>query len=531
MGKLSKIFQDSFYQLALVYVVLILLVALGYFWKYSLQFQIFAVVIAVFGISVINLNPDEGIKLNKKLHNILFVLGILFIFLSRAYPYLHQDIPLGYDAGIYRYGIQHGLSQGEDWIFSTFNPGFLYLMEAFKLFFSVDFILKWVLVFFCALTGIGVYFVAKEYGNKTVGLIALFVYCFSIVQFRAFAMMYYRNLVVFPFLLFSIYFLRRYDTSNNKRDLVLFIILAGLIGAIHPPAFFISGISYVLYCFVSSYEPGKKKYSFEKLAHKIFYGLIILFISMLFYLGKFREGVIPLIIPVAQSFVESGQSGGTFINFFTFQFSSLFYLPFALLGLFYFLRKKQVNFLVIWAVLNAAIVYFQFFFFNRFIVYLALVLIILSAFGFYVTIRAKKIGWIILIILLISSWIFFYKEVGAARPLINQEELDTIKHFSKTESNSFAVSLSSAYSPWVLGYSQRRTIAPGLFGYDNHTKEEWMVFWYSNNITEIKRFLEVYEKPLYVFSGIQHEDILAEFPECFETFYENQGNKIYKYIC
>jgi hypothetical protein len=533
MGKVVKVLQDSFYQLSFAYAVFIFLIALGYFWKYALQFQIFAVIVAIFGIFILGNHEDgsEGkeIKISKKFHNFLFALGILIIFFSRAYPYFNQDIPLGYDTGIYRYSIEHGLSQGEGWIYTTLTPGFLYLMEFLKLFFGVDFILKWVLIFFCVLTGIGVYFLIKEYSNKTAGLIGLFAYCFSIIQFRVFSMMYFKNIVAFPFLLFSIYFLRRYEKTKNKRDLVLFIVLGGLMGTINRPAFFIFGLSYIIYCFVSSYG-GRGKY-IEKLAYNLFYGLMMIFIFMLFYSGKFSKAVTSLIGPVAQSFVETGQDAGTFINFFTFQFSSLFYLPFALLGLFYFLRKRQVNFLVIWAVINAAIVYFQFFFFNRFIAYLGLVLIILSALGFYAAVKERKIGWIVLILLLFSSSIFFYKEIDAARPLISNSELNAIRHFEGTEENSFVMSLSSVYSPWIVGYSQRRTIAPGLFDYDNHSQEEWMVFWYSNNITEIRNFLDIYEKPLYIFSGVQHRDILAGFPECFEVYYENEGNKIYKYIC
>jgi hypothetical protein len=91
----------------------------------------------------------------------------------------------------------------------------------------------------------------------------------------------------------------------------------------------------------------------------------------------------------------------------------------------------------------------------------------------------------------------------------------------------------SYYSPWVLGYSERNTISPGLFDYDDQNVSEWNVFWNSKNITEVKEFVNAYQKPIYVFIGQRQGDNLAQFPECFSLYYADSAseNKIYNYTC
>ncbi|MDP2940114.1 MAG: glycosyltransferase family 39 protein [Candidatus Omnitrophota bacterium] len=532
--KTKQILQNSFYQLLAVYALLILAVSLGLFWKYSLQFQIFALIIALFGISIIpKESKEESNKLNKNLHYFLFILAILLIFILRAIPYINNTIPLGYDAGIYKYGIESGLKNLDKWILQGgHEPGFLYLMQFFKIFFSIGFILKWLLIGFCILLGSGVYFVVKEFSNKQTGLIALFIYAFSLIQFKAFWYMYYRNVIGMSLVLFSIYFLKKYENTNKTKYLWFFAALGGLLGGIHRPSFYIFGLSYFIYAFISPYK--NKRYDFKQLGENIAYGLLIIAIAGLFYLGKFSQAITVMFEPVLQGFIQPGESAGTFINFFTFQFSSLFYLPFALLGLFCFIRKRQFNFLVIWAIINFIIVYFQFFFFNRFIIFLDLVLIILASFGFSLLIEnKKKLGILILVVLLLSAGILTFKEARDSKPLISEQELKIISYLNTTEENALVMATSSYYSPWVLGYSGRKTIAPGLFDYNKHNKGQWATFWTASNLTEIKAFLDAYEKPLYIFIGKRQEDNLAQFgnTECFRLYSQEENNKIYEYSC
>jgi hypothetical protein len=529
LKKFKKILQNSFYQLLAIYTFLVLLISLNLFGKYSLQFQIFAVVLAVLGIFIVSKKESPNKPLNKKIHYFLFALAILLIVLVRVIPYFNNPIPLGYDAGIYKYGIEYGLQNLDNWILQGgHEPLFLYLMEPLKLLFSSQFILTGLFIGFCAFLGIAIYFVTKEFFDKQTALIALLIYAVSSIQFLTFEYMYYRNIIGLSLALFSVYFLKK--SEQNQKFIWPAIILGGLLGAMHRPTFYIFGLSYLFYTLISPYK--NKLYNFKLLKKNILSGIGFLVIAGLFYLGKFKQAILIMFEPVLQSFIQTGESPGTFINFFTYQFSVLAYLPFALLGLFALFKKRKFNMIFFWALVTSSIVYFQFFFFNRFIIHLDIGLIILASLGFSTLIKNKKIlGIIVLVVLLFSAGFVTLNGAIKTNSPINENELQTIQYLQNTEENAFVMSTSSIYSPWVLGYSNRKTIAPGLFDYDKHNQEEWIIFWSTEEINQIKEFMDIYEKPLYIFLGEKQKDNLEKFPECFETYYKQEGNKIYKYVC
>lgn len=513
----------------IIYTAIIFLVAIGFLSKYSLQFNLFAIIVGLFG--AFSLKDKKSKEINKKLHYFLLISGLILIFLIRIIPYFFTNIPLGYDPGIYKYGIEKGLENKDKWILEGgMEPGFLYLMQPFKLFFSTDFILKYLFVFFCVLLGFSAYLVAKEYFNEKAALISLFVFAFSLVQFKTFWFLYYKNVIGMSTMLFSLYFLKKYEKKQKKKDLMLFILFAGLTGAIHRPTFYIFGLSYFFYAFISPYE--NKKYNFKLLKKNIIFGVLILLIFFLFYIGDFFSAITSTLPWIARGFVEPGQSPGTFIDFKTYQYSILPYFAMAVLGLVFSLRRN-IKILEIWALLNLVIIIFQFFFFNRFIIMLDLVLILFASLGFFILSSKKKIGTLLLIIIIFSSALLSFKEAKSSKPLVDETELEAIIFLSKTPENSFVMSTSSYYSTWIIGYSERKTIAPGLFDYNKHAEKQWINFWTTEDLNEIKKFLNVYKKPLYIFVGKKQKDNLAQFLEsnCFNIFYENSNNKIYEYLC
>lgn len=566
---IKAIFQSTFYQLLLVYSVLLVLISLNLLYKYTIHFEIFALILSVFGIAIIsksditNFNKHKHLKhLNKKLHYGFFILASIFIFVFRAIPYFHNKVPLGYDTGIYKYAIEHGLKNLDSWILQGTEPGFLYLMSLLKLIFSSQFILTWLFILFFVLLGLGVYLVSKEYFNKLAGLIALLLFALSLIQFKLFTYMYYKNVIGLCLMLFSIYFLKKADDNkknkeepekNKKYYRWLFIVLAGLTGAVHRPTFYILCISYFFYSFVSPINfsdnkinnknnktdnntifkhsnKNKLSYSISILLKNVISGIIILVIFSVFYLGKFKVAVLSMFEPVLNAFFQPGESPGTFISFFSYQFSSLAYLPFALLGLFCLTKKRKFNMLFFLAVVTAIIVYFKFFFFNRFIIHLDIALLILASLGFCILIKnKKKFGIAIVVLLLFSSCVVVFNEARKTNPLVSEQELEVIMSMQNLDSE-YVMCTSSYYSPWLQGYSGKKVIAPGLFDYDNHSKAEWFDFWTTQELGEIKQFLDIYPKPLYIFIGEKQKDNLDSY-ECFENIYKQGDSKIYKFNC
>ncbi|MEI6849876.1 MAG: glycosyltransferase family 39 protein [archaeon] len=528
---MRNIIKNLFYLLLAIYVIVIVFVAFGFLANYVLWLELMGVVLALLGVLILKNEEPQKLKMNKKLFYVLFALALIIIFCFRANSYYNNPIPLGYDTGIYKYVFENGLANNDKWIITgvTTEPLFLYTMHFLNNFIPTQFMLTWLLVILCMVLGISVYFVVSEYADKTTGLIALFIYAVSTVQFYTFAYMYYKNIIAMAMMLFAFYFLKRYEKSNRRMDLVAFIILGGLMGAVHRLTFYIFGLSYFIYAFTGPIS--KVKYDFVRLKVNVWAGVLILGITSMFYLGRYSESITMMFGPVLQGFVDTGKVSGTFIKFSLFQLVILTQLPLALLGLFSFIRKKEFNVLVIWFVLNVIIVYFQFFFYNRFTILLDLIITIMAAFGFSLIIRNKNIlGLIFMIVLLLSAGFLVHKQVIKIGPQISAGALATIEQFNKIEPNALVMSISSQYSPWVLGYSSRRTIAPGLFDYDNSTRQQWFNFWQANNLSVMKDFMANYQKPVYIFVGAEQRDIFKDYKECFSIYYISTG-KIYKYIC
>jgi hypothetical protein len=547
----KSIFGSTFWQLTTVYTALVVLISFSLFWKYTFHFEIFAVIIAVIGaFALYHYEVDEKEKLNKKLHYLLFVLGIILIIVFRLIPYLNNDILLGYDAGIYKYGLESFSSRGfsmDSWAKGAMSPGFLYLLVPFlKIGISSEFLLKWVYIFFCALLGFSIYLAGKAYFGKRTAVIALLLFAVSSIQFKVFTYLYYKNVIALACVFFALYFLEKYKISDNnhynetgnwiKKDgekskiigrdggwnwnRILFIVFGVLVGVMHLPTFFIFGIAYILFILNNRKSFGRK----------FFDGFLILALSLLLYVGFWNEAILPLIMPVVGSFVEPGTAPGTFISFFVYQFSTLYILPFAILGFMHLFWQKKFNMLFFLAFVTGVIVYFQFFFFNRFIIHLDVFLIVLAASAFSLMIaNGKKLGTAILILMIVSSGYVTLRDALDAKSLISKESLDLIKKIdSKTEGDAMIIVVSSEYSPWVLGYSNRRTIAPGLFSENKWSQLEWEAFWNSQSEEEIKALMAVYPegKPMYLFIGTKSFN-----NACFSEFLSNGSSKLLRYGC
>ena len=513
--------RDSFWQLLTVYVLLILAIAFSYISKFSYYFNAFALIIAIFGISLLTKNKNINSEFfNEKIHIALFILAIILIIFLRVIPYQNGiSIPLGYDAGLYNYIIEHGLENMDYWVRAGVEPGFLYFMTFLNSFISSNYLLTYVFIGFIVLLGISIYIFTKEYfQNKDIALLAILFYSVSLVQFKVFTFLYYKNIIALSLLLLAFTFL-------NQKKYWLFTIFGILIGIIHRPTFYIFGLSYLAFALTSPYS--NKKYSTKILFKHILHGSLILLGTLVFYIGKFKPSIINLISPVVSSFIETGTAPGTFITFLDYQFSILFYLPLAILGLFALIQsqKEKLDYFFFYTIFLLAIVYFQFFFFNRYIIFLDIALIILSALGSYKIIQEKNLYGVILVaILLVSGLILAFNVSLNTKSLISQGVFDSISKINVDE-NAYIISISSKYSPYLQGYAGEnlnknyRIIAPGLLDYDLFaTKERWNVFWQDLDASELKSY---YNEEIYLFTPNQIDN----------PCYTSQSLNLYKWIC
>jgi hypothetical protein len=507
------------------------------FGKYALQFHIFAIFLGIVGGVLLGYSDGAGsegrIGVSKRIGYWILIGVLVFVFVLRVVPYLNNDVPLGYDAGIYRYGISVGLENLDRWILSGgMEPGFLYLMFPLVKMFGVDILLKWGFILACVLLGLAVWvFVRESFGNEE-AIIALVFYAVSVVQYFVFELMYYKNVVGLCVMLFALLFLTKYERETGGggiRHLVGFVLLAGVLAGIHRPTFYIFGLSYFVYAFASPWK--NKNYDFGRMKANVVAGAFIVLIGAMFYVGEFRDAVIGILPWVVQGFVSPGESPGTFISFFSYQFAILACLPFAILGLVYCLRKREFNFVVIWALINLAIVYFQFFFFNRFIIHLDIAMIILASLGVSLMIREKrKAALILAVVMIAASGVMIVNETRNVGPLLSAERLDAMKVIGNyVEENASVIVISSQYSPWVMGYSGLggdKIIAPGLFDGNKWSESEWNEFWSNDDQEKVRELMSEYSGEIYLYAGNKNFQ-----NGCFSLVYEINGEKLYKYGC
>ncbi|MCX6707663.1 MAG: glycosyltransferase family 39 protein [Candidatus Woesearchaeota archaeon] len=474
-------------------------------------------------MAVISIKKEENVKMKKY----WIIIAILAILAFRIIPYINNSVPLGYDPGIYKYVIENPNAH-DMWVKIGFEPGLFMITSFLKLIgISTNAILTYVFIFFELLLGITIYFTAKKFFNEQVGILAILLYAVSATQLKAFEFNYMKQVVGLILMLLSFYLMQLKDEKPSKSIYILLVAVASFLGGLHRPTFLIFGLVFIAYTVKDSYR--NKKIILSNLKTDIILGVSILFFTILFYIGRIREALFTFLGPLATADIGSG----TFIDLQMYQLLSLAYLPFALLGFFFLIKKRKFNIAFLWFLINGIIVYFRIIFFNRYIISLDIVMIILAAYGLYLLLQNRTIGTIAAILLIASSGYIVFLESRNATPLIDKDELGVIESLSTTiEPNAFVMSTDGEYSPWLQGYSGRRVIAPGLFDYDNWTRDEWELFWNNPDITQNTRLLDRYQKPLYLFIGrIKPKNEAIFNNSCFKQFLSQDKTIIYSWLC
>lgn len=506
----------------LLYFFLIFLASFGILYKYVLHFELFALVLGAFGaITIFSTKKME--KKQKWLFALVF-LSIALIFVFRAIPFANNSVPLGYDPGMYKYGFEVyrdflpniPLEQLPVWLKNWAPPGFFTFTNLFYVSgLTTNQIMVPLFVLFAIALGLMVYSVTKAFFGRKAAVFSLFLYAVSVIEFKVFSMFYFKNTVGLILLLGSIYFLK-------KKKLVATAVTASMLAGVHRPTFLLFALSFVVYYFVNL-----KHWKQNTLT-----GIAIALLAVGFYLGRFNELVVSSLIPSV-----ADPSAGTFINFFSYQFLILLYLPFALIAFFFLLKKRRFNFVFIAALVSFLIVFFRLVFFNRFIIFLELFVLILAGFGlkkFVESDYSKLAKSAVIALLIVSSVWLIANEAVNARPLVSEMELDSIIRIEKiTELEALILCTSSFYSPWLQGYSGRAVIAPGLFDLDKWNRKQWEEFWETGDLDTVKGMLSVYGKPLYIFAGKKSVGNNNKFKNsCFEKIeLDEEGTILYNYLC
>lgn len=495
--KYKKIIESSYIQLAIIFTITIFLKEIGVLQVSSINFILFAFILPIFAIAaLLRAGGDEIHKVRYAV--VIIVLIVLFVFIVRVIPYSNNSVPLGYDPGIYKYAMDTyigSLPQIPErdlplWIKVTFEQGILVLMDVMHIFTSItpqDSFL-YLMPFFCAILVLPVFILTRAIFNESAALIASILYAVSYTQYTAFTYLYFKNILGLFFLLLAIYAL-------EKKKYILLGIMYAALGIYHRPEFLLFSLILIPY-FIKNRSKGI-----------ISATLIAAILILPFWFERFIMNL-EMISGVGQTLISSLQGetigGGTFFGPDEYKWFSLAYLPFGLIGILYLLVQKKWNALLFYLLINGAIVVFKLFFYNRLIISLDIVLIILASAGIYhAFLKSKDVPRYVTVaavcLLVFASGIITLESAYTSKPLINEKQLDAVGWISSNTPPDSYVLATSYDAPWVLGWSNRKVLAPGMFEWDNSGKEKWLKFLATNDSSEAENFLKKHDAKVYIF--------------------------------
>lgn len=528
-----EVFEESFVQLCIIFIFIVLLKELGVLSIYFINYKWFAYLIPIIGLSSIR---GRGMVIEFRLSFSVALIFLFFILVgSRLYNITQTSVPLGYDPGIYKYAMEYYTSRLPEipenglpeWIRIGIPQGTPILALMLNELGSVNAlkIIRYLFPLLCFIVFLPLYMLVKQISNKEIALIAAGLYALSYTQYTVYTFMYFKNVIGLILLLTALWGLER------KNYVVLMLMYAGT-GAYHRPEFLL--LSIVLLFYVLTHRTEWK----PLLLSVIVTGVLIapMWIPRLdLYLGMTRS-----IYEEAFDAIGGGYagSGGTFFDWSRYEWVSLMYLPFALLGFTFLLFNRSFNSLFWYFIVNTGIVVGKLFFYKRLIIDLDLLYVMLAAVGVYYTFLCsekvpRKLGYATLALIMVSSGLVLANGVRNARPLITEKQLETIEWLAEnTEENAFVLA-SSPDAPWVLGWSERKVIAPGMFHWNDYNRAEWMAFFTSRELNKTMEFLSPFEGPVYIYRSKNPGNSLGaqKFDnDCFEKIIDDEA-EVYRYLC
>lgn len=459
---------------------------------------------------------------------VLFIACLVLYIAFRLMPYLFSSVPLGYDAGLYLYLLKEyqklpilSYTSLSEWAIRQFPVGIAVIGRLLTSFVSPEKLLVPLIVGFCILLFVAVYMFSRHAWGKKQALWSVLFLSVSAIQFHTYWYYYAKQILASSFLLFALYFFLRSS---------YWAILFGIgIAYIHEPTF-------IMFCvaLVSGFIVEKSKRT---------YYAIVLFVTAVFagmyYFPYYHKTIEQYVAPVLSSLVPKQAGGrmftpsGTFYDVLPALLFMLPYIPFAIIGILKQWKNKKMA-PALGALLGSlVIVVFGVFLSRRFIIFFDLFMITFAGYGIvYAVEKWRKVRFIRLMVMLyigvLIGFISIYVYKTGSPPIVD-DELSEIALLRQTEPDAFVLVTDNEYMPWVYGWSERKTIAPGYGQYDTYwTSKEWHAFWESGDRKIEHELLLKLPKPLYIFAGDHQRQYVFELSgECFARI----NWRTYKFIC
>ena len=194
-----------------------------------------------------------------------------------------------------------------------------------------------------------------------------------------------------------------------------------------------------------------------------------------------------------------------------------------------FLKNKIPPTLLALAGVSLLFPLFRLPFYERVFIFSDIALAGLAGYGIHKTLSSLKSAWgtkrafIQLAFLSLFIGLFFgnlWNQVMSTPPLISNEQILRIEEIAKMMPIGATILTTSDEAPWFEGWTNAHIAAPGMLN-DNHNLESWTGLWTGTSTEETIKFLDDFQKPLYISTFYAIEDIIGKTPECVHEVSDN----------
>ena len=422
---------------------------------------------------------------------------------SRLMIFAWSTMPFGYDTGLYRHELWQSFQALPEYVSGLFL-GLPLLGSVFQLFGgTVDGFLLGAPVLFSVLVAAAiVVYMRQAFGDRE-ALIAGGLFALSVVQWQAFEMILLKQILALALVMLSFWLMER----RSWWSLVVLAFLALL----QPLELVFVGVAVLVMGVL------RRGFYLQLTVLGFASGIALLVLEPGFWLSAWDLFLTGLLSPGQ---LEASLQQGVFLGFDAYGYQGAFFFTLGLLGAVWQLKKRGWTLLHGYGLALLIWILIGLFFSQRLLISLDLVLLLFSATVLVALCQKERV---LGVTLLLSCALPMGGLISHFEPLIEVSEWQQIQETcSDLPSEAFILATDSAYASWLRGYClDQRVIAPGMFEWNQWSKDQWISFWRGENRAEL---LEAYEGELWLYVGKKQPALEME-SDLFEEIGEGWWKK------
>ena len=455
---------------------------------------------------------------------IILWIGLIF-WVSRLFYFLHSNIPLWYDPGMYKEIFSHYRNVITSFDFSVLpqrirHEPLLGILAALinKLWVSFDWLVtRWIWII-NLIPGLLLFrWLKKHENNGRWWVFVAVLYWVSITQYDVFWSGYFKQILWVSVLLIVLFL-------GEQKKFWLQGILFFLLILLHKHTALYTGWILAISTIVEWIQT--KKLPRKKIIIRFSAGVL----ALLCY--------IPLrgrIMTEAVKAVWEG-TGGDFMSIWTYLSHTWPILILSILGFVWRIKDKKIDVWTVGYILGIIRIGLSLVNYNRTLVFFDVFVVIFAGYFLCKLYQDQSIISKISVYTLLAWWCIYYIWYlnSAAKPLINKEEFASIQNLSNiTEKNAIIISTHRNYTPRIMWRSQRDYINPGMADLDKRTHNQRNQRWMNDGnfkCTLLKNTYTNLARPLYLWMWQNQFPENLSWWNCFQMINSWSTRTLYKII-